>query len=275
MGPSRLGGRMRYSSRRQSTPPMPRTRFRLARMRSGRVTPRVAAQEMRGGAAALAAKETSERGPRVFRGPGGVRPGPGPESGSSARSLTLALVEMAPVSVPAPPPSRPVSSSSKASSSKARASFSAPPTRFPHGGLDTTSTPPPPGRSVTGPSSLEIRRNLERGVGVSRPRLGERRVVEIRAIAVREMDEVLHPGGSRGALREAQARRRGCRFLRASVARRSASRRRRDPPPVPKSPRVARGRGPATARTRRRWNPRPLARSPRRFEPTRARRGPP
>ena len=55
-----------------------------------------------------------------------------------------------------------------------------------------------------GPELVEIRRNLERGVGVSRPRLGERRVVEIRAIAVREMDEVLHPGGSRGALREAQ-----------------------------------------------------------------------
>ena len=196
VGPSSRGGRMRYSSRRQSTPPMPRTRFRLARMRSGRVTPASPLKRC----AVPPPHSRRKKPPRADHAcstdPASSESDPGSPLDPSPSSRWLQSPS------PAPPPSRPVSSSSNPSPSKrarVRAAPAWPPRRVGHDEYAAAAR-----SERDGPELVEVRGNVERGGGVALARLGERRVFEIRAVAVREMDEVFHPGGFRGALGEAQ-----------------------------------------------------------------------
>mmetsp|Transcript_6764 Transcript_6764/g.27553 ORF Transcript_6764/g.27553 Transcript_6764/m.27553 type:complete len:240 (-) Transcript_6764:3347-4066(-) len=132
---------MRYSRRRQSTPPMPKTRLRLARIFSGRVAP--ASPESK--CAVAPAHSRRKNAPSECHAL--VVSSASSEAISSSKSSTKKS------SSSSPPKSAPLLPHRFADLLWPSASRS-PPTssRLPQGGLLTTSTPPPPGRAVTGPS---------------------------------------------------------------------------------------------------------------------------
>mmetsp|Transcript_13229 Transcript_13229/g.56356 ORF Transcript_13229/g.56356 Transcript_13229/m.56356 type:complete len:244 (-) Transcript_13229:690-1421(-) len=136
---------MRYSRRRQSTPPMPKTRLRLARIFSGRVAP--ASPESK--CAVAPAHSRRKNAPSECHALC-VSSASSSRISSSTSSTKESSSSSPPKSAPKSAPSLPHRFADLLWPSASRS----PPTssRLPQGGLLTTSTPPPPGREVTGPS---------------------------------------------------------------------------------------------------------------------------